>query len=390
MNQGKMAFSQIISFASNDAFRRSVDRFNGNHRSREFTCWKQFLCLAFGQLTHRESMSDTLLCLRLNSEKLYSLGIGTAVNKSTLSRANESRDWRIFEDFGLKLIEQANRLYEGESQLDLRLKGKVFALDSTIVDLCLEVFSWATFRSTKAAVKIHTLLDLKTLIPEFVFLTDGDIHDVKILSKINIQKGSYYVLDRAYVDFRQLNRIRAEKAYFVVRAKENLVFDRVDSRSANKQAGVICDQDIRLGGFYSQQKYSGRIRRIKFFDAESGRKFVFLTNNFKVKAETVAQLYKYRWHIELFFKWIKQHLKIKSFWGHNENAVRIQVWVAISVYVIVAIAKKKLKIENSLYEILQYISLAPFEKRPLVDVFANNEFQNFKEQNAMQLKMNLL
>ena len=389
MNQGKMAFSQVMEFASHDAFRRSVDRYNGNYRVRDFTCWKQFLCLAFGQLTHRESMSDTLLCLKLNADKLYHLGIGVAVNKSSISRANESRDWRIFQDFGMKLIEQANILYQDENHLDVNLKGKVFALDSTTVDLCLDVFWWATFRTTKAAVKIHTLLDLKTSIPEFVFITEGDVHDVNILDQIVFQKGSYYVMDKAYVDFARLHNIKEEKAFFVVRAKENLQFARMNSRAVDKSAGIICDQDIRLTGFYSFQKYPELIRRIKFHDPKFDRTFVFLTNNFRVKPATVAQLYKHRWEVELFFKWIKQHLKIKSFWGQNENAVRIQVWVAISVYVLVAITRKKLGIQNSLYEILQYISVSPFEKRPFSEVFSDKSFNENSTQNDIQLKFNL-
>jgi IS4 transposase len=387
MNQGRMIFSQLMDFASQDIFKACVHRYNGNYKAKEFTCWKQFLCLAFGQLTHRESLSDTMLCLDLNADKLYRLGIGKAVHKSTLSRANESRDWRIFQDFGLKLIEQAKVLYEGDNQLEVRLKGKVFALDSTTVDLCLDVFWWATFRSTKAAIKVHTLLDLKTSIPEFIFISEGSVHDVNALDQITVQKGSYYVMDKAYVDFSRLYRIKKEKAYFVVRAKENLQFERIASRPADKNAGVICDQDISLTGFYSTQNYPDRLRRIKYYDAEHARTFVFLTNNFKLNAATVAQLYKHRWHVELFFKWIKQHLKIKSFWGHSENAVRTQIWIAISVYVLVAIAKKKLKLHHSLYEILQYVSLSPFEKTPITKIFLNNELQEIKEQNRIQLKI---
>ena len=384
-----MIFAQLMDFATYDAFRRSVDKYDGNYRAKDFTCWKQFLCLAFGQLTHRESMSDTMLCLELNADKLYHLGIGKAVNKSTLSRANESRDWRIFQDFGLKLIEQANFLYKDDNQLNVRLKGKVFALDSTTVDLCLDVFWWANFRSTKAAIKIHTLLDLKTSIPEFIYISDGDVHDVNILDLIPIQKGSYYVMDKAYVDYARLYEIKKEKAYFVVRAKTNLQFERLDSRPADKNSGVICDQDIQLTGINSSQRYPDRIRRIRFYDAEFDRSFVFLTNNFKLKAVTVAQLYKHRWYVELFFKWIKQHLKIKSFWGHNENAVKIQIWIAISVYILVAIAKKKLKLPHTLYEILQYVSVSPFERKSLTEIFLNNEFQEIKEQNHIQLKINL-
>ena len=387
MNQGRMAFTQIMDFASQDIFKVCVKRYNGNHKAKEFTCWKQFLCLAFGQLTHRESMSDTMLCLKLNADKLYHLGIGKVVNKSTLSRANEKRDWRIFQDFGIKLIEQARILYDGDNQLDVKLKGRVFALDSTTVDLCLEVFLWAPFRSTKAAIKIHTLLDLKTSIPEFIFISEGNVHDVNVMDLMPVLKGSYYVMDKAYVDFARLYNIKQEKAYFVVRAKENMQFKRMGSRSVNKSLGILCDQDIMLTGIKSSIRYPEHLRRIKFYDSEFDRTFVFLTNNFKLNAETVTQLYKHRWGIELFFKWIKQNLKVQSFWGFSENAVKTQIWVAISVYVLVAIAKKKLKLTHSPYEIIQYISLAPFEKRSLREVFLNNENQDVKEQNCIQLKI---
>ena len=376
MNQGKMAFSQILEFASQDVFKNIVKHYKGNYKTKEFSSWKHFLCLAFGQLTHRESMSDTMLCLKLNSSKLFHLGIGKVFDKSTVSRANENRDWRIFQDFGIKLIEQAKELYKDSNELDFNLKGDVFALDSTTVDLCLDVFWWATFRSTKAAIKIHTLLDCKTSIPEFVFISEGDVHDVNIFDLLPIVKGSYYVMDKAYIDFERLYSLHLKKAFFVVRAKENLRFKRMTSKLVNKKNNILCDQEIQLTGFYSKINYPENIRRIKYYDSEFERTFVFLTNNKKVKAETIAKLYKSRWQVELFFKWIKQHLKIKSFWGQNENAVRSQIWVAISVYVIVAIAKKKLKISNSLYEILQYISIAPFEKTPLAETF---KFENWKE-----------
>lgn len=387
MNKGRMAFAQIMDFASQDLFKVCVNRYNGNYKAKEFTCWKQFLCMAFGQLTHRESMSDTLLCLKLNSDKLYHLGIGKAINKSTLSRTNENRDWRIYQDYALKLIDQAQKMYESDNQLEVNLKGRVFALDSTTVDLCLEVFLWAPFRSTKAAVKIHTLLDLKTSIPEFIFISEGNVHDVKIMDLIPVQKGSYYIMDKAYVDFERLYAIKQEKAYFVVRAKENLQFKRVKSRIPDKKIGIICDQDVLLTGINSSIRYPENLRRIKFYDAEFGRTFVFLTNNFKIKAQTVTQLYKHRWGIELFFKWIKQNLKIQSFWGFSENAVKTQIWIAISVYVLVLIARKKLELTNSPYEIIQYISLAPFEKRPIQQVFLNIENQDVKEQKYIQLKI---
>ena len=382
-----MAFTQIIDFASQDLFKVCVNRYNGNYKAKEFTCWKQFLCMAFGQLTHRQSMSDTLLCLKLNSDKLYHLGIGKVINKSTLSRANEIRDWRIYQDYALKLIEQAKKMYADDDQLEVNLKGRVFALDSTTVDLCLEVFLWAPFRSTKAAVKIHTLLDLKTSIPEFIFISAGNVHDVKAMDLIPVQKGSYYIMDKAYVDFERLYLIRQEKAYFVVRAKENLKFKRVKSRTPDKKMGILCDQDILLTGTNSSNRYPEYLRRIKFYDSEFDRTFVFLTNNFKIKAQTVTQLYKHRWGIELFFKWIKQNLKIQSFWGFSENAVKSQIWIAISVYVLVLIARKKLELTNSPYEIIQYISIAPFEKKPLHNVFLNIENQDVKELEYIQLKI---
>jgi len=381
-----MTFTQIVDFASQDIFKVCVKRYNGNYKAKEFSCWKQFLCLAFGQLTHRESMSDTMLCLKLNADKLYHLGIGKVVNKSSLSRANEKRDWRIFQDFGLKLIEEARILYDGDNQLDIKLKGKVFALDSTTVDLCLEVFLWATFRSTKSAIKIHTLLDLKTSIPEFILITEGSVHDVNVLDYVSIEKGSYYVMDKAYIDYARLYYIKQDKAYFVLRARENIKFKRIASRSVDKELGIICDQEIRLTGVLSRDRYPEPLRRIRFYDSEFQRTFVFLTNNFKLKASTVTQLYKHRWKIELFFKWIKQNLKVQSFWGFTENAVKTQIWTAISVYVLVAIAKKKLKLEHSPYEILQYISLAPFEKTPITEVFLNKKSQDVKELKCIQLK----
>jgi len=387
MNQGKMVFSQIMEFASQDIFKNIVSHYDGNYKTKDFSSWKHFLCLAFGQLTHRESMSDAMLCLKLNSSKLFHLGIGKAFDKSTVSRANENRDWRIFQDFGLKLIEHAKELYKGSNQLDFDLKGDIFALDSTTVDMCLDIFWWATFRSTKAAVKIHTLLDCKTSIPEFIFISEGDVHDVNILDNIPMKKGAYYIMDKAYVDFGRLHTIHLKKAFFVVRAKENLQFVRIASKPVNKKTDILCDQEIRLKGFYSGKNYPQTLRRIKFYDTEFDRTFVFLTNNKKVKAQTVASLYKSRWYVEIFFKWIKQHLKIKSFWGQNENAVRSQIWVAISAYVIVAIAKKKLNITNSLYEILQYISIAPFEKSPLSATFTNEKWQEIKEQNRIQLEI---
>lgn len=387
MNQGKMVFAQIMDFASQDIFKTIVARYKGNYRTKEFTSWRHFLCLAFGQLTHRESMSDTLLCLELCKNKLYHLGIGKAFDKSTVSRANENRDWRIFQDFGLKLISQVNELYTDYNQLDFDLKGDVFALDSTTIDLCLDIYWWATFRSTKAAVKIHTLLNSKTSIPEFIFISEGDVHDVNILDNIPIKKGCYYAMDKAYVDFGRLYSIHLKKAFFVVRAKENLKYNLISSKRTNKKENVISDEEIELDGFYSKKNYPNTLRRVKYYDHEYDRTFVFLTNNKRLKPQTIAKLYKSRWHVELFFKWIKQHLKIKSFWGQNENAVRIQIWVAISTYIIVAIAKRKLNIPNSLYEILQYITIAPFEKELLSETFKKGNWEEMTDQIDIQLKI---
>jgi len=387
MNQGKMVFTQLIDFASYHVFKRCVGRYRGDYKVKELTCWKQFLYMAFGQLTHRESLTDTVLCLKLHKDKLYHLGIGKIIDRTTLSRANESRDWRIFQDFALKLIEQAKELYRDDNQLDVRVKGRVFALDATVIDLCLNVFWWATFRSTKAAIKMHTLLDLKTSIPEYILITEGDVHDVNALDSIEIIKGSYYVMDKAYIDFKRLNRINKEKAYFVVRAKKNLDAIIIGSNKGDQAPGVLGDYTIKLCGTQTSKKYPGKLRLIEYWDEESDKNFFFLTNNFRLNALTVAALYKDRWYIELFFKWIKQHLKIKSFWGQNENAVKTQIWIAISVYVIVAIGKKKLELPHSLYEILQMISISVFDKTPLTKTFLNENYQYFKEQDCIQLKM---
>jgi len=387
MNQGKMVFAQVMHYASQDILKNIVKRYNGDYKKQTFSCWKHFLCMSFGQLTHRESMSDTMLMLKLNKTKLYHLGIGTPFDKSTVSRTNETRDWRIFQDFGIKLIDQAKDLYHGDNQLEIDLKGEVFSLDSTTIDLCLDVYWWANFRSTKAGIKVHTLLNSKTSIPEFIFITNASVHDVNILDKIPIEKGNYYVMDKAYVDFNRLYKLHRKGGYFVVRAKENNKYKKIGSRKVAKGTGIKYDWDVALTGFYSNQNYPLPLRRIKYFDRELKRTFVFYTNNRIVKPETIALLYKSRWMVELFFKWIKQNLKIQSFWGNNENAVRIQIWVAISTYVLVAIAKKKLGLRHSLYEILQYISIAPFEKSPLRETFSEKSFLEMREQKDIQLKI---
>ena len=387
MNQGKMVFAQLMEFAPFHVFKYCAKRYQGNYKIKDFSCWKQFLCMAFGQLTHRESLSDTALCLKLHRSKLYHLGIGKPFHKSTIARANEKRDWRIFRDFALKLIEQAKMLYVYDNQLDIKLKGRIFALDSTVIDLCLNVFWWATFRKAKAAVKLHTLLDLKTSIPEYIFITDGSIHDVNILDYISLPGGSYLIMDKAYIDFARLRRLAGERVNFVIRARTNFKYKVIDRRIVNKKQGVICDQTVELTGLLSSQKYPEYLRRVRYYDKETGKKFVFLTNNFKLSALTIAALYKYRWGIETFFKWIKQHLKIQTFWGHSENAVKTQVWIAISAYVIALIAKKKLNLSQSLYEILQMISLSAFDRTPIKNLFEVENYQDVKEQFYNQLKM---
>ena len=387
MNVGKMVFTQLIGFASDDIFKRCVEKYNGNYKAKDFTCWKQFLCMSFGQLTHRESLSDTALCLKLHSEKLYHLGIGHPFDKSTISRANENRDWRIYRDFALKLIEQAKLLCINDNQLDLKLKGGIYALDATVVDLCLNVFWWASFRTTKGAIKINTLLDLKTSIPEYIFISEGSVHEVNVLDYICVPRGSYLVMDKAYIDFARLWKLSKDNITFVIRAKDNMKYKVTNRKTVDKSSGVICDQTIELKGIKTSQKYPDKLRRIRYFDKETGNVIIFITNNFKISSLTVAALYRYRWGIETFFKWIKQHLKILSFWGQSENAVKTQVWIAIATYVIIIIAKKKLNLPQSLYEILQMVSLSVFDRTPLKKLFSEEKYQDVKEQLCNQLKM---
>lgn len=382
-----MVFAQIMAFASQDVLKNIVRRYNGDYKKKNFTTWNHFLCIAFGQLTHRKSMSDTMLMLKLNEKKLYHLGINQAFDKATPSRANESRPWKIFEEFGLKLIEQARLLYEKDNQLAVDLKGDVFALDSTTIDLCLDVYSWACFRRAKGGIKIHTLLNSKNAIPEFIYMTPADIHDVNIFDMITVTRGAYYIMDKAYFDLERLYRLHRKKAYFVIRAKENSQFKRIYRRATNKATGIKSDWDVVFTGPLSSQKYPLSVRRIKYYDKEHNLMLVFLTNNRRIKAESVALLYKSRWNVEIFFKWIKQNLKIDSFWGQSENAVRIQVWVAISTYVLIAIAKKRLEIKHSLYEIMQYVSVAAFEKEPLKITFSDKKYSEMHPDLANQLKI---
>jgi len=387
MNQGAYVFSQLISLVSPTSFKTCVKRYNGDYKTKHFNCWRQYLCMVFGQLTHRESLSDTILCLKVNANKLYHIGIGEAIVKSTLSTANENRDWRIFADFAWILIKEAKSLYLNDNNLNLEIDNPVFAIDATVIDMCLSIFNWANFRSTKAGIKLHVQLDLKTAIPEFIEITPAAVHEVNILDTITFQIDSFYIVDKGYTDFKRLYRIQIARAFFVIRAKDNLHFKCTKSLPKDKNAGVLADQIIQLQGHYAFKDYPGKIRRIKFYDPEYNRTLVFLTNNMDFKATDIAQLYKHRWKIELFFKWIKQNLKIKSFWGTSENAVKVQIWIAISVYVLVAIAKKHFKLQQSLYEILQVLSISVFDKTPIDEIFSNPIQQNFKELNPNQLNI---
>ena len=387
MNHGKYVFAQIFEFVSHNDFDKCVDKYDGNYKTKHFSCWKQFLCMAFGQLTHRESLSDTVLCIKANSKKLYHLGIGSAISKSTLSKANENRDWRIYQDFAMILIGQAKKLYSGDSQLEVEIKNNVFAIDSSTIDLCLSVFPWAKFRKAKAAIKLHTMIDAKTSIPEFIYISDGKMHDVNVLDLITFMPDSFYVMDRGYVDFERLHRIHTASAFFITRAKKGFDFERMYSGAVDKASGVKCDQTIKLTGFYTSKKYPEKLRRIKFYDEMTDKTLVFISNNFELPAIQIAMLYKHRWFIELFFKWIKQHLKIKSFWGYSQNAVKTQVWIAISVYVIVLIIKKKLGLSQSIYEILQVLSINSLDKEPIKQLFSDPDLQNFNELNCNQLRM---
>jgi len=387
MNKGKYIFSQLMGLISYKQFQTLVTRHKGDYKVKDFSCWKQYLCMAFGQLTHRESLSDTILCLKANADKTYHLGIGEVVAKSTLSTANENRSYLIYYNLAMLLIKQAKQLYLGDSDLEVALENNVFAIDSTTINLCLSTFYWATFRSTKGGIKLHTQLDLKTSIPEFIHFSVAAVHDVNALDFISFEANSFYIMDRGYVDYERLYRIHSCDAFYITRAKDNMSCRRVKSYPPDKANGVLCDQSVLLNNYYAAIDYPKKIRRIKFHDQESGKTFIFLTNNFHLKATEVAQLYKHRWKIELFFKWIKQHLKIKSFWRQSENAVKSQVWIAVSVYVLVAIAKKKFMLRQSLYEIIQILSISIFERMPINQLFQQTQKQYFKELNHNQLNI---
>ena len=374
MNQGQYIFSQIMDFLPKKKFDRCVELYGGNRRMRSFSCFDQFLCMAFAQLTYRESLRDIECCLRAMQKKLYHIGIRGNVSRSTLADANENRDWRIYCDFAQILIQEARRLYANDD-FGLELKETVYALDASTIDLCLSVFPWARFRRSKAAIKLHTLLDLRGNIPSFISITDGKVHDVNVLDELIPEPGSIYVMDRGYLDFDRLYRLHQNHAFFVIRRKVNTRFRRIYSAEIDKTTGLKCDQAIMLTGFYTQKSYPEKLRRVKYYDEENEKRLDFLTNNFSLPAITIANLYKCRWQVELFFKWIKQHLRIKAFYGTSENAVKSQIWIAISVYVLVAIIKKRLIIEQSLYTILQILSVSIFEKMPIYQALTNTFYE---------------
>ncbi|MQA92348.1 MAG: IS4 family transposase [Gemmatimonas sp.] len=387
MFDGRAVFVQLMDHVPRHTFRRLVRRYGGDERVRSFTCWDQFLCMAFAQLTFRESLRDIEACLGAIPEKLYHLGFRTrTVARSTLADANETRNWQIYADFAQVLIHQARKLYAGDS-FGVDLRETVYALDSTTIDLCLSLFSWAHFRRTKAAIKLHTLLDLRGSIPTFIRMTDGKVHDVNILDELIPEPGSIYVMDRGYVDFGRLHTLHRSQATFVVRAKKNLQFERLYSAPVDRSTGLVCDQTIVLTVAASAEAYPDTLRRIRYKDAESGKTLVFLTNNFALPALTITQLYRSRWKIELFFKWIKQHLRIKAFYGTSENAVKSQIWIAISVYVLVAIVPKRLRIERDLYTILQILSVTLFEKIEISQALTRPAYTSTNETIRNQLPL---
>ena len=382
MNLGKTIFSQLMDFIPPYEFQKCVDRYSGNYKVKTFSCWDQYLCMAFAQLTYRESLRDIQVCLRAAHTKLYHMGIRGNVSRNTLANANQVRDWRIYADFAQGLITTARSLY-AKDDFGLQLEQTVYALDATTIDLCLSLFPWAKFRKSKGAVKMHTLLDLRGNIPTTIIITNGKVHEVHALDRIVIEAGAIYIMDRGYLDFERLYTIQQCSAFFVTRAKSNFDFKRLYSQPVDKLTGVQCDQIILLNGFYARKDYPDKLRRIRYFDAENNKRLVFLTNNFALPAITIGELYRNRWQIELFFKWIKQHLRIKAFYGISENAVKTQIWIAISVYVPVAILKKRLKLEQSLYTILQVLSVTLFEKTAIYQALATF---NYKEEEETQCK----
>jgi len=386
MNAGRTIFSQLMDFLPIHDFRQCVERYDGHYKIKSFSCWDQFLCMAFAQLTYRESLRDIEACLRATQPKLYHMGFRGKVSRNTLAHANQVRDWRIYADFAHILIWQARQLYANDS-FGIELDQSLYALDSTMIELCLSLFPWARFRKREGAVRLHTLLDLRGNIPTIVVITHAKVHEVNILDEIPFDAGAFYILDRAYLSFPRLYKIHQAAAFFVTRARSDFRFERLYSHPVDKATGLRCDQTIGLCSFYPRKEYPERLRRIRFYDTDLDRRFVFLTNNFTLPALTIAQIYKCRWQIELFFKWIKQHLRIKAFYGTSENAVKTQIWIAITVYVLVAIVKKRLKLEQSLYTILQILSVTLFQKMPILQALASIDAKDQEEPPDNQLNL---
>jgi len=386
MNHGKLVFAQLMQHLPLTTFRRCVSRYAGEHKVHSFSCLDQFLCMAFAQLTFRESLRDIEACLRAQRSKLYHLGIRSTISRNTLANANSLRDWRIYADFAQSLIGIARPLYVDEP-FGVDLKDTVYALDATTIDLCLSVFPWAPFQSTKAAIRLHTLLDLRGNIPTFIHISDGKLHEVSVLDQLLPEPGAFYILDRGFVDFERLYRFHQAGSFFVIRAKSNTKAQRRYSHRVDRSTGLIYDQTIFLTGMHSPQDYQAPLRRIRFRDPETAKSLVFLTNNFTLPALTITELYRCRWQVELFFKWIKQHLRIKAFFGTSENAVKSQIWIAVSVYVLVAIVKKRLKLSASLYQILQILSLTLFERVPLNQLLTQTVTEHIDTGSGKQLSL---
>ena len=386
MHTGKTLFSQVMEFLPLHEFRQCVRRYHGNYKTKTFSCLDQFLCMSFAQLTYRESLRDIETCLRSMHSKLYHMGIRGQVSRNTLAHANEVRDWRIYADFAQILIHRARALYRDED-FGVELDQTIYALDATTIDLCLSLFPWARFRRQKGAIKLHTLLDLRGPIPAFIEITDGKVHDVKILDLLVPDPGAFYVMDRGYLDFERLHHLHQAQAFFVIRAKSNLQARRLYSSPVDKTTGLQCDQTVLLTGPLTAQHYPDKLRRVRYFDAQLNKRLVFLTNQFDLPPLTIAQLYKSRWQVELFFRWIKQHLRIKAFYGTSENAVKTQIWIAIATYVLIAIIRKQLGLPLSLYAFLQILSVTAFEKTPILRACLKMPEQKQTDQNPNQLML---
>lgn len=391
MNQGKFVFAQVTSFLPHQLFDRICEKYEGNKYVKHYSCWNQMLSMMYGQLNNRDSLRDLITCVIPHRSSFYHMGFGKNISRSNLAAANEKRDFRIYEEFAYHLIGEVQKCAEvSNEKLLSKIDGPIYALDSTTIDLCLNVFWWAEFRKAKGGIKLHTLLDVKTNIPTFVSITQASVHDVNSLDLLKFENGGFYIIDRAYVDYARLYKIEKAEAFFITRARKNFQLIRIEARKVKKKLGIVCDQTVRLKGFYVGKYYPEKFRKIRFVDPETQKRFVFLTNNFELTAIEIAGLYKYRWKIELFFKWIKQHLKIKSFWGTTVNAVKTQIYIAIITYVIIAIIKNKMKTTYSNYEILQIIGTSLMAKIPLRDLLSQPLQQDFKEKNDIQLKINLL